>query len=243
MKIVPIIKFLEVNKMLKRKVKSSSFIFNCIAIILLLVSACNTTEPEETSLSLSFAAENVMPKLAADDFQLQEVKLLIRDIKIKNQADDNEMQVKTEPLVVNLELNGNVTEFSEGEIPAGAYDRVRFEIHKIEDSETPPDPEFKEGSESSMRYSAIVKGTINGDSFRYRFRKSAVQDIKLEEDLLVNDGEAANLTIMVDPYSWFYEGDVLLNPNDKANENLIENKMQNAFKRAYKDNDHNGIGD
>lgn len=229
--------------MLKNKLKSSSFIFNCVAIILILASACDTTEPEETSLSLSFATENVLPKSAADDFQLQEVKLLIRNIKIKNQSDNNELQVKTGPLVVNLKLNGNLTEFSEDEIPAGAYDRVRFEIHKIEDSETPPDPEFKEGLESSMRYSAIVKGTINGELFRYRFRKSADQDIKLEEDVVVSDGEAANLTIMVDPYSWFYEGDVLLNPNDKENENKIENKMQNAFKRAYKDNDHDGIGD
>ncbi len=228
--------------MLKEKFKSSIFIFNCLAIFLILVTACDTTDPEDTSLSLSFATDNALPKIS-EEFQLQEVKLLLRNIKIKNQADDNEMQVKTGPLVVDLDLTGKLTQFSESEIPPGAYDRVRFEIHKIEDAETPPDPEFKEGSESSMRYSVIVKGTIDGEEFRYRFRQSANQDIKLDEDILVNEGEAANLTIMVDPYSWFYEGDVLLNPNDQANENQIENKMQNAFKRAYKDNDHDGNSD
>ena len=228
--------------MLKAKLKSSTFILNCMAVLLFIATACDTTDPVDTSISLSFATENALPKVS-EEFQLQEVKLLLRDIKIKNQSDNNEMQVKTGPLVVELDLTGKLTQFSESEIPAGTDDRVRFEIHKIEDAETPPDPEFKEGSESSLRYSVIVKGTIDGEEFRYRFRKSANQDIKLEEDVVVGDGEAANLTIMVDPYSWFYEGDVLLNPNDKSNENLIENKMQNAFKKAYKDNDHDGNSD
>ena len=195
-----------------------------LPIILLSITfaGCDITEPDETSLSLSFLSETGLQKNNADDFQISEVKLLVRDLKMKNPKDS--LHFKTGPLVVNLNLDGATTEFAVSEIPPGNYSRVRFEIHKIEESETPPDAEFKEGTESSKRFSVIVKGTINGD----------------EEDLVVEDGMDANLTIKVDPFSWFYNGDQFLNPNNEQNDDLIDNKLKTSFKRAYCDKDRNG---
>lgn len=211
-----------------------------LSLILISISffGCDSTEPNQTSLSLSFLSEAGLQKTSADDFQITEVKLLVRNLKMKNLEDS--MQIKTGPLVVNLNLEGVTTEFAASEIPPGSYNRVRFEIHKIEDSETPPDLEFKEGSESSKRYSTIVKGTISGEAFIYRSRKSAVQDVKLEEDLVIEEGADANLTIKVDPFSWFYNGDQFLNPNDNSNDDKIDNNLKNSFKRAYCDKDKNG---
>jgi hypothetical protein len=209
-----------------------------ILLLSIIFIGCESTKPNETSLSLSFQSESGLQKKYADYFQITEVKLLVRNLKMKDLQDS--MQIKTGPLVVNLNLEGEVTEFAASEIPPGSYSRVRFEIHKIEDSETPPDSEFKEGSESSKRYSTIVKGIINGEPFIYRSRKSAVQDIKLEEDLVVEDGADANLTIKVDPFTWFYNGDQFLNPNDNANDDKIDNNLKNSFKRAYCDKDRNG---
>jgi len=223
---------------------SSKIIMSIIlAVLLVLFSSCDTTESNETTLSLSFASESTLQKVNTDDFQIQEVKLLLRNIKLKNQADEESEQVKAGPFVIDLNLNGEVTEFASSEIPPGNYDRVRFEIHKLEDSDVVPDPEFKEGTESTQRYSAIVKGMLNGNAFTYKFEKSAEQDIKLDEDIVIGDGEAANLTLTVDPKSWFYEGDILLNPNDQANESKIEQRMKEGFKRALKDNNHDGLND
>ncbi len=214
-----------------------------IGAIFLLLTACETTEPDQTNLSLSFATDSNLPKSTGDDLQLQEVKLLIRNIKIKNQSGEDSLHIKTGPMVVQLNLQGGLTEFSSSEIPQGTYNRVRFEIHKLEDSETPPDQEFKEGSESSKRYSIVVKGTLNGESFMYKSKKSAVQDIKLEEDLVVEENADANLTIKVDPFSWFYQGDLLLNPNDSANDDKIDNNLKNSFNIAFCDKDRNGTID
>ena len=211
----------------------------------ILFNACDSTQPDQTSLSLSFATETTVPKLIStnEEFQIEEVKLLIRNIKIKNQSEEDSLQVKTGPIVVNLNLDGKLTEFAATEIPAGNYNRVRFEIHKIEDSEVPPDAEFKEGLESSKRYSVIVKGLLNGETFTYKSRKSAVQDVKLETDIIVEENEDANLTINVNPYSWFYDESQFLNPNETSNESKIDNNLQYAFKNAYKDNDHDGVSD
>ena len=214
-----------------------------IGAIFLLLTACETTEPDQTTLSISFATDSNLPKITNDDLKLQEVKLLIRNIKIKNQSVEDSLHIKTGPMVVALNLEGGLSEFSSSEIPKGIYNRLRFEIHKLEDSETPPDQEFKEGSESSKRYSIIVKGTLNGESFVYKSKKSAVQDIKLEEDLIVEENADANLTVKVDPFSWFYEGDIFLNPNDSANDDKIDNNLKNSFKRAFCDKDRNGTID
>lgn len=223
------------EKMLKESLKK---LFPLILLFSFLLVGCESTEPNETSLSISFLSESGLQKVSADDLQITEVKLLVRNLKMKDLQDS--MQIKAGPLVVNLNLEGLTTEFAASEIPPGAYSRVRFEIHKIEDSETPPDAEFKEGSESSKRYSTIVKGTINGEPFTYRSRKSAVQDIKLDEDLVVEEGADANLTIKVDPVTWFYNGDQFLNPNDNSNDDKIDNNLKNSFKRAYCDKDRNG---
>jgi hypothetical protein len=212
-------------------------------IILVVITACDTNDPNETSISMSFSVNSALPKIAADDFQIQNVKLLVRNIKIKNQSFEDSLHVKTGPVVVDLNLEGKTTEFAYSEIPAGTYNRIRFEIHKIEDSEVPPDSEFKESNESSDRFSVIVKGQLNGELFTYKSRKSAVQDIKLAEDLIVEEGEEANLTITVDPFSWFYEGDKFLDPNDNSNDDKIDNNLKYSFKRAFCDKDKNGLED
>lgn len=225
--------------------KTYLFLSQVILIFLILqFNACDSnTEPDQTSVTLSFATELNLPKIAAEDLVIEEVKLLVKSIKIKNMGKEDSLHVKTGPIVVSLNLEGKTTEFANAEIPAGSYDRVRFEIHKIEDSETPPDAEFKEGTESAKRYSIIVKGKLNGEAFIYRSRKSCVQDIKLEEDLVVNENEAAKLTITVNPLSWFYEGDTLLNPNDSKNDDKIDNIIKTNFKRAFRDKNQDGLAD
>jgi hypothetical protein len=224
-----------------KEIKTVKEIILFLIITALMITSCDATEPNSTRLSLSIASDSELLKSEGEEFQISEVKLLIRDIKIKNQAQDNELQVKTGPIAVNLDLEGNITEFASSEIPEGAYDRVRFSIHKIEDSEECPDPEFKEGTENTERFSVIVKGMLNGEEFRYRSRKSAEQDVKLTEDIIIAENEDANLTIIVDPYSWFYEGETFLNPNISANDDKIDNNLKTAFKRAFKDNDHDGL--
>jgi hypothetical protein len=166
----------------------------------------------------------------------------LRDIKIKNQSGNGELNVKAGPFVVHLNLGGMTTNFAVANIPPGSYDRIRFRVHKLEVSETPPDPEFREGSDSSKRYSVIVKGEYNSVPFVYKSKKSAHQDIKLETPLVVEENSDANLTITVDPLSWFYKNDVLMDPTEAANENDIDNNIEHSFKKCFRDDDHDGKG-
>jgi len=226
---------------------------------LILLSSCDTSESVNGNLTLSFSTSSGLNKITADSLSLDTVKILIRDVKLKsvsggdddspngdstgNHEGGNECSIKVGPFVVHLNLNGMTTDFAVANVPPGTYDRIKFKIHKVEGSEIPPDPEFREGDDESLRYSVIVKGSFNSVPFIYKSRKSAHQDLRLETPLVVEENTMANLTITVDPYSWFNENGNLLDPNDPTNENDIDNNIKDSFKRCYKDDDHNGRGD
>lgn len=231
-----------------------------IFISIIFFFSCDTTENTNGTISLSFYSGSPLQKINDDTLVLTEVKILLRDIKLEQEEgieddDENEGEGEHEnddegsyilrvgPFVINLNLNGMTTDFVVANIPAGLYEEVKFKIHKIEASETPPDPEFKEGDDSSLRYSVIVKGKYNSGSFVYKSRKSAHQKLEFEPPIQLLENSKLNLTIKVDPYSWFYKDDVLLDPSDPANENDIDNNIKDSFEEAFEDDDHDGDDD
>ena len=220
-------------------------ILSIVASLLMLFafSACDTTETTSGSISLSFSNNTPLSKINGDVIELDTVKILLRDIKIKSKSGTDSSSIKVGPFVIKLNLTGITTDFAIGNIPTGSYERIKFEIHKIEASETLSDPEFREGTDESLRYSVIVKGKYNTVPFIYKSRKSAKQDLKLETPVIVEENGIANLTITVDPFTWFADSTNTLDPTDPANENDIDNNIKESFKKAFRDNNHDGDED
>jgi hypothetical protein len=226
------------------KINKLTFLSTIAAFLLLFAfTACDTTENTNGTMSLSFSNGSTLPKMAADVIELDTIKILIRDIKIKSKSGTDSTSIKVGPFVVKLNLTGNTTDFAIGNIPANSYERIKFEIHKIEASETLSDPEFREGTDESLRYSVIVKGKYNTVPFIYKSRKSAKQDIKLVNPVVVESNGVANLTITVDPFTWFADGSNIFDPTNPANENDIDNNIKESFKKAFRDNNHDGNED
>ena len=226
------------------KINKLTFLSTIAAFLLLFAfTACDTTENTNGTMSLSFSKDSGLLKIAADVIELDTIKILIRDIKIKSKSGTDSTSIKVGPFVVKLNLTGNTTDFAIGNIPANSYERIKFEIHKIEASETLSDPEFREGTDESLRYSVIVKGKYNTVPFIYKSRKSAKQDIKLVNPVVVESNGVANLTIIVDPFTWFADGSNIFDPTNPANENDIDNNIKESFKKAFKDNNHDGNED
>jgi hypothetical protein len=214
-----------------------SFVILLSLFALTFYNGCDSTEINDSTVSVIFSLSSITQKVSDGTIQLDTVKILLRDVKIKNQSGNDEANIKVGPFVVYLNLFGVTTDFVENNVPPGSYDRIRFRVHTLEDSETPPDPEFKEGS---LRYSLIVKGMYNSVPFIFKSKKSAHQDLKLETPLQIDDNSTANLTITVDPRGWFYKDNVLMDPNDPANENDINNNIEHSFKKCFRDDDKNG---
>ena len=205
-------------------------------------STVSTTEADNLSFSGVSSVDSV------GDIQnvliLDTVKILIKDIKVKV-ANNNEdsTNFKVGPFVLFLNLNSNVNVISTALIPAGNYRKIKFEIHKLEDAEAIPDPEF---ADANGRYSVIVKGTYLGVYFVYKSSKSAHQFLQFPNDLPISVGVSNNVTLVVKPYIWFIKDNAYLNPMDPANMNDIDNNIKDNIKnnfKEFKDNDKNGIPD
>ena len=237
--------------------RGSSVILALLFVIQFQGCDTNTSSPNGSTVSVSFATSNSLNKTNLTSIELDTVKILIRDVKLENESDSSEFEsdsvfhhdesfeykseeVKVGPFVVYLNLNGLTTDFAVNSIPAGTYNEIKFKIHQIQASETSPDPEFKEGDDESQRYSVIVKGNYNSVPFIYKSRKSAYQKVKLDSLLQVQDNSITNLTITVDPSSWFMYGQTELDPTDSTNSNIIDNNIARSFGSAFKDDNHDG---
>lgn len=208
--------------------------------VFLLYGCSDTVESPIDNLDVSYmSTADTLDNSSINTLTLDTVKILIKNIKLNVAGSNDSNNFKTGPYVLYLNLTSNVNLIGTGMIPAGTYDRVKFEIHKLEPGETPPDPEF---ADSNGRYSAVVKGSFNGTPFIYKSDKSAHQIISFPGQVVVGATVKSNITLKTQPYRWFLKNGDYMDPLDSANRNDIDNNMKDSFK-AFKDDDRNGIPD
>lgn len=205
----------------------------------------STTTPTQTD-NLNFSAMSSMDSVGDSQniLILDTVKILIKDIKLKvANSNEDSTDFKIGPFVLFLNLSSSINYISSAIIPAGTYQKVKFEVHKLNDNEVVPDPEF---ADANGRYSVIVKGWYIGNYFVYKSSKSAHLILRFPNDVPIAAVNLSSITMVVKPYIWFYKNGVYLDPRDAANSNDIDNNIKENIKnnfKAFKDNDRNGIPD
>lgn len=205
----------------------------------------STITPTQTvNLSLNVMSSADSAGDSQNYFILDTVKILIKDIKlnVSNSSQDS-ASFKTGPFVLFLNLSSGINEISASMVPGGSYDKIKFEIHKLNNNEVSPDPEF---SDANGTYSVIVKGWYLGNYFVYKSSKSAHQMINFPNIIQVATSARTNITLNVKPYIWFIKNDNYLDPSIPSNSNDIDNNIKDNFKnnlKAFKDNDKNGVPD
>ncbi len=233
---------------MKTTIKKHKF---SVAIIAVFISAaaffgCGDTTVAPQADNISFSSVSSVDSIGDSQniLILDTVKILIKDIKVHvNNTNEDEKNFKVGPFVLFLDLTSNVQYISSAVLPAGDYKKIKFEVHKLNDNEPVPDPEF---ADANGRYSVIVKGWYLGNYFVYKSTKSAHQQLTFPSVFPIFTTTITNITMVVKPYIWFIENNMYLDPRDPANSNDIDNNIKdninNNFK-AFKDNDKNGIPD
>jgi hypothetical protein len=203
----------------------------------------NPTELQDSSLSVTFFSEGSLQKVQNGTLQLNSVKLLIRKLEFKSANSNDFHDIKVAPFVVHINPDGIKTDVLRNDVTPGLYERVKFEVHKLEDFETPPDPDFIDGNSGSERYSVVVKGIFNNSPFVYKSQRTTFQELEFPTPIIIDDNMSVNLTIIVNPYSWFFEEGIYLDPSDPSNESEIEMNIEHSFKDAFRDNNKDGRPD
>lgn len=227
--------------------------FNISALILTIIFltagfyGCSdtVTNPADTD-NLSFSAMSSRDSIGDSQniLVLDTVKILIKDIKLNVSNNNHDStNFKIGPFVLFVNLTSNINLITSAIIPAGTYDKIKFEVHKLNNDEAVPDPEF---ADANGRYSVIVKGRYLGNYFIYKSAKSAHQILNFPAAVSVSPYIKSNITMVLKPYIWFINNGVYLDPGNPSNSNDIDNNIKNNINhnfKAFKDDDKNGLPD
>lgn len=204
-----------------------------VALLAFLLAGCDSnSDPEGAQVRFTMQAAYTPTAAKQAAVVITEAKLLVDRIKFHNDDADS-LDFRTGSFAVNLNLNNEPVVVSVGSIPAGVYEHVSFKIHKPEDNETPPDPEFKEGTSGNDRFSVIVKGTYDGQEFVYKSRKTAQQRIDFSPNLVISNPDTTlDVALTVDIDSWFVDEDGQeLSPFEERDENDIDDAIRRSIRR------------
>lgn len=228
--------------MKKNKLKLMSLLL--IAAAIAGISGCD----ENGGILIPSGSSNLTVSVKADDnitdanLVITEAKALITEVEFEKASNSKSERLLQGPFVVNFNLGGALTTLGTQYIIRDIYTKAKFKIHKPEDNESVPDPEFKEGTGESQRFSFIVKGTYNGNSFIYKSKNSSniVINFNAAENINIKQ---ANVTIAFNKLKWFKNGSIDLNPNDAQFEGLINDNIKNSFIRVFRDDNKDGAPD
>ncbi len=169
---------------------------------------------------------------------ITEAKALVSELEIETSDSSASHEIHLSPFVINFDINGGLKEVLSAYIPSKTYKKIKFQIHKPEDNETPPDPEFSSGG----RYSFIIKGTYNGNSFVFKSKKTVNIVLTMNNQVSISSTKL-NLTMILNKLQWFLENGSEIDPRDPSKEDKIDDNLRNSFKNVFKDDDKNGVPD
>ncbi|RKH14545.1 DUF4382 domain-containing protein [Corallococcus sp. CA053C] len=187
---------------------------------------------------------------------VERVRLSVRELELKREGhhdddatnddagtstdDDNgEFKQRTGAFLIDLTgtaLEGQVVRLRDVSVEAGTYDEIEFDIGKVSVTEAGDNAALKELAEKEA--SIIVDGHIDGTAFQ--FVSSVRVEQEREASFTVTDGDDQNVTINIDPSSWFTgEGGKRLDPRESSARSEIENNLHRSID-AFDDDDKNG---
>jgi hypothetical protein len=215
-------------------------------ILVLNISGCD----EGGGITIPSGVSELTVSVKSDDAVLDnpaaivitEAKALISEVEFEKQSNGKDELHQRGPFVFNFNTNGTIKEMGTQYIIRDNYTKIKFLLHKPEETETPTDPEFKEGTAANQRFSFIIKGTYNGSSFVYKSKQSAgiVINFALPENI---DLKKTNVTVLFNKLKWFKNGSAEVNPNDPQFESLIDNNITGSFSKVFRDDNKDGEPD
>jgi hypothetical protein len=185
--------------------------------------------------------ETVLGKPGHEVLHIISAKILLENISFRVSGLEDSTEITRGPLVVDLDLTARTKELLISQLPTNNYDRMRFSIHAPEDGEPLLDSAFVAGNDSSKRYSVVVVGLYHETPFTFRSQESFRIDINFTSPVAISASGSVNVTLKIDPYAWFTEGQLFYDPFNQTGK--IDGRIKNAQMEAFRDNDRNGEPD
>ncbi len=192
------------------------------------LSAAVTTTPGADGLTLADGTNTLI---------ITRAEVVLREIELERT--DSRHDFETGPRIVDLPLDGSVSEQAVTAVPEGTYNELEFEIHKLSDDNG---SELLRERPDLRDVSVHVVGTFNGAAFDFVTDESFEQEIRLDPPIVVAAGGAdLNVTLSIDLGKWFTNASgLLLDPS--TNRSQIEDNLDDGYS-CFDDDDRDGRHD
>jgi hypothetical protein len=173
-----------------------------------------------------------------DSLKVTRVRILVSEMKLhRSNADTTtgDNTVKTAPMMITIDSAGTRT-FTTATVPAGSYDKIKFEFHRFSSSEvgTYLNDTVYTDFVTNDRYTFIMDGRVYkggvATPFTYRSDATANLTLKFEPAIDLAAGSSSSIVLQVDPAAVFSSGNDVLDPRDEKNESSIDNAIKAAIK-------------
>jgi hypothetical protein len=217
--------------------------------ILMLVGvaavACSGGAKDSVTLSarLGTAAGQPLPTSGsgvevATGIELTRVRIAIRRLRVERKDATAEAEISQGPLLLDASgdaLSGALLALVTGKVPAGTYDELKIDIHRVESAPAGAfDDLVKRGA------SILLEGTVDSQPFTFASALEAEIDHEGQFEL---GGTTSNITLNIDPSTWFKAADgSRLDPRDPAAQKAIEANVATSI-NAFEDDDEDGADD
>lgn len=203
-----------------------------------------STEMQNSSVSAAFKSPVTTAGggLTCDSVVITRARLLISTMKMHHDESDTvgEGEVKVGPFIAEFNASG-ATILSTVTIPPGTYDRIKFELHKLNDKD---DASLINSSlfgdfVNGGRYTAIIDGKayVNGVGYPFSFKTSKTDNVQIfiNPPAAFSAGSSYNLALVFDPKLVFVQsGSRPLDPRSTDNQKTIEDLIKDALKALKK---------
>ena len=216
-----------------------------IVLMAVAATACSGGAKDSLTLSARVGTATGAPLPAtgsgvevASGIELTRVRIAIRRLRVEREHAAVEVEISQGPLLLDVSgdaLSGALSELVTGNVPAGTYDELKIDIHRVESAPAGPfDDLVKRGA------SILLEGTV--DSQPFTFASALEAEIEHEGQFEVG-GTTSNITLNIDASTWFKAADgSRLDPRDPAAQRAIEANIAASI-NAFEDDDEDGAED
>lgn len=209
---------------------------------LFLASCLTNSQQSEVrdQLLLTLEMSNLNSELIAGDdtVNVAQLRFLYGKTFLLSSNDDTLLVNDNILQVTHQRSNQEVKGLANGTFESdNVFSTLNFEIKQAEQSDAGSgsnfdEEAFLEGESEDQRYSMIINGAYNGESFIFKSTRNFNFEFPIEDDSGGStSGLLYNLPMRSDVISWFLNasGEGLLNPGDPANAATINDNIQQSL--------------
>jgi len=221
-----------------------------VALCSFIVGCSETTEPSNNNgngtvvmstelasggsvKSSAFGGKSSPSAVFVDSLKVTSTAIVISNLKMHQDSIDTDSTddgtIKTGPFLLVFDSTGSHVAVS-SPVPAGTYDRIKFEIHKLRNT----DDSLKLLLSDFVAQDATIRITgyvwVAGVQFPFTYYSDNTENIQVRftPSIAIAENSTTNVTLQFDPVSIFSAGGVL-DPRDLTNKNQIKIGLKSAF--------------